>query len=384
MLSKQTLLTLWVGLALALAACAPAAPPPPTSTKAPVAAPTSAPAAAATKAPEAVKPPAPAATQPPPPTPTPRPVTVKHGTISSAGDAGIFVAVEKGYFKEQGLTMELVPFAATAEMIPAVSAGQVDSITGPFSQGLLNALDRGIELKIATEVGMSQPNWEFGAIVLRKDLSDSGQVKTPKDLKGMKVANPTKGGMAEQSTGRMLEQGGLTMNDVEIVLLPQGDQAAAFANKGIAAGWILEPFITRVVQEKLAVKWIPLSQIFGGPVNSGIVTFGPTLVKDPDVARRWMVAKVKGVRDYLKAFTTGEGRAEVVNILTKHTSVKDPKLYEVMAMPYMDPNGWVNTRSLEDQYKWLVDMGLYTGKKTLKDILEPSFAEYAVQRLGKQ
>ena len=97
-----------------------------------------------------------------------------------------------------------------------------------------------------------------------------------------------------------------------------------------------------------------------------------------------MNAYLKGVRDYLKAFTTKEGREDVIKILARYTPVTDPKLYDLMEMPYIDPNGQHDKKSVDVEYKWLVDKGLYTGKKTFDDMTDLSFADYAAQKLGKQ
>ncbi|MDP2727759.1 MAG: hypothetical protein Q8P59_09470 [Dehalococcoidia bacterium] len=97
-----------------------------------------------------------------------------------------------------------------------------------------------------------------------------------------------------------------------------------------------------------------------------------------------MIANLKGVRDYLKAFTTRDGRDEVVNILVKYSTIKDPRLYDIMEMPYLDPNGTPDKKSTDAQYKWLVEKGLYAGKKTFGDIMDLSYAEYASQKLSKQ
>ncbi len=168
------------------------------------------------------------------------------------------------------------------------------------------------------------------------------------------------------------------------MVLPFAEQAAAFGNKAIAASYSSEPFIARGIQEGFSVKWIPNSKFFDGKTQTATIIYGPALLKDRDLAQRWMVAYLKGVRDYLKAFTTKEGRDEVVNILVKYSTVKDPKLYDVMEMPYLDPNGGPDKKSMESQFKWFVDKGLYAGKKTFADIVDLSYAEYATQKLGKQ
>ncbi|MDO8691698.1 MAG: ABC transporter substrate-binding protein [Dehalococcoidia bacterium] len=386
MLKTRVIFLLAMGMTLALTACAPAAAPTATPTKAPAAAATSAPVAAPTTALQATptKPAAPAPTAPPAATAPPKAVTLQFGSIQSVSDAGVYVAIDKGYFKEQGITINVNNFRTVAELIAPLGTGQLDFMATPLSTALLAAADRGVELKIVADKGQSLPKWEFAWISLRKDLADSGQVKTAADLKGMKIAVPSPGSLGDQTAQMMIEQAGLKPTDAEIVVMAFTDQAAALANKGIAAGYAVEPYIATGIQQGFAVKWIPNSQFFGGRVETATIIYGSSILKDPDLAKRWMVAYLKGIRDYTKAFTTKEGRQEVVDILIKYSTIKDPKLYDVMEMPFLDPNGVPDKKSMDAQYKFFVDKALYTGKKTFDDITDLSYAAAAAQQLGKQ
>ena len=381
MFRKGTVLVLISILALDLAACAPAAAPTPTPTKAPAAAPTTAPAAAPTKASEATKPPA-ATPATPAATAIPRPANLKVGTIQTVADAGVYLAMDKGYFKEQGIDIELVTFRTIAEVIGPLSTGQLDVVITSISQPFLAANDRGLDLKIVASAGDSMPKWEFAWIVLRKDLAD--KVKTPADLKGQKLAILSQGSIADEIAQTLAEQGGLKTDDAERLVIPFAEQIPAYSNKAVAAGFTLEPLITLGVQAGAFTKWIPSSQVFGGRVTLGIIVYGPSMLKDQDVARRWMIAYLKGNREYLKAFTTKEGRDQAISAIVKYSTVKEPKLYDVIEMPYIDPNGQFDMKSLETQFNFYVEKKLYEGKKTLKDLMDTSYAEFAVQRLGKQ
>lgn len=200
---KGVMLLLTLGLALAFTACAPAAAPTATPTKAPAAAATKAPEPAPTQAAQAAKPAAATPTTAPAATAPPKQATLKFGSIQSVSDAGVYVAIEKGYFKEQGITIEVNNFRTVAELIAPLGTGQLDVTATPLSTALLAAADRGVDLKIVADKGLSLPNWEYAWIVLRKDLFDSGQVKTPADLKGMKIAVPSPGSLGEMTVQMM-------------------------------------------------------------------------------------------------------------------------------------------------------------------------------------
>ncbi|MDP2661657.1 MAG: ABC transporter substrate-binding protein [Dehalococcoidia bacterium] len=294
------------------------------------------------------------------------------------------MALDKGYFKEQGITIEVVNFATVPELIPAVGTGQIDVMATPLSSGLLSAFDRGVDMRIVADKGQSLPKFEFAWIVLRKDLADSGQVKTAADLKGMKVAIPSPLSLGDMTVRIMLEQAGVKQGEVAVEVLPFAQQVTAFGNKAIAASYTVDPFIARGIQEGFSVKWIPNSRFFDGKVQTAMIIYGSGLMKDKDLGQRWMVAYLKGIRDYMKAFTTKEGRPEVVATLAKYTTIKDPLLYDVMEMPFLDPNGAPDKKSVDAQYKWFVENKIYEGKTTFDAITDLSYLDFATQKLGKQ
>src|SRR5947209_14834583 len=51
------------------------------------------------------------------------PVTVRVGMLSQTSDAGLFIASDKGYFREQGIEIESLPFQNAQEMVSPLGAG---------------------------------------------------------------------------------------------------------------------------------------------------------------------------------------------------------------------------------------------------------------------
>ncbi|HLB11415.1 MAG TPA: ABC transporter substrate-binding protein, partial [Dehalococcoidia bacterium] len=167
--------TLTLLLALVASACAPAAVPTPTPTK---------PAAAGTPAPStpvAPKPsPAAQATPAAQPTAAPRPVSVRFASPGALSDAGVYIAIEKGYFKELGVDVTVTPVQSAAAAIAPLAAGELEIAGGVTSTALFNAIDRGVALKIVATKGGAVKGFDASQFIIRKDLIDSGQVKEVK------------------------------------------------------------------------------------------------------------------------------------------------------------------------------------------------------------
>ena len=112
--------------------------------------------------------------------------------------------------------------------------------------------------------------------------------------------------------------------------------------------------------------------------------YGPELVTErQEVGRRWMTAYIRGLRDYNDAFgPKRQGRDEIVQILTKHTVVKDPKDYDLMRPAGLDPDGKLELRSMRDDLGYYQRVGLVREPIDFSRVIDPSFQEYAILQLG--
>jgi NitT/TauT family transport system substrate-binding protein len=371
------MMRLMAGLALAgglLTSCTTGAAPPPAPTSA--AAPSPAvPSAGAI--PSAATAPAPNVAAPASP-----PVEVQIGVLGILGEAGIYVAVERGYFAEEGLVPELVNFDNTTRIVPALATGQIDVTGGGFSPNLVNAVQRGVNLKLISSIQSSKPGRSTGGMLVRKALIDDGQVRDWSDLRGLRVAIPGLSGLGGYIVERALALGNLTLADVELVELPFPDMIPAFAKGNVDAAHSAEPLTTLAVDRGVAALWHDTADYAPG-VASSLITYGPSLLdQQPDVGRRFMVAFMRGSRDYKAAVERGERSGELLQILTKHTSVKDPAMYERMGSGYVDPDLAIDMGDIAAQAAYYARHGLLPAGVDVARLEDRSFRQAAVARLG--
>jgi len=368
------------------AACAPAASPP-ASQPAAVNPP------AAANPPAAVAPTAAPAAQPPPASSSPAAnlqplspaVSVKVGEHGVVSNAPLYIAMERGYFQDQGLDLELVRFQTGPAMMAPLAAGQIDVAVGAPGASLFNAIARDIPLRIVADKGSGEfLGKNYTGLLARKDLVDSGALRDYPDLKGKRIALPSTGSTNEVQVAMALQKGGLTNDDVDLQTMSQPDSMLALANKSIDLTVAIEPFVARGVQEGIAVRWRGTEEHYPGAVQ-GLLFYGPGFVTEKqEAARRFMVAWIKGVRDYMDAFEKGTRRAETVAILQKYTDVKDAPTYDLMVPAAIDRNGAVNVKDLEFQQDYYLKTGTQATPINMKDVVDSEFAEYAVSVLGRQ
>src|SRR6476619_7436255 len=180
-------------------------------------------------------------------------VALKVGAIGAVADAGIFIAQEKGYFRNEGLDVELIGFKAAPQILPAIATGEVQVSGSAVTPALFNAFARGITMKLVADKGQVAQGFGFAAIVIRSDLADT--VRDFKDLKGRKFAVMGKGVSSTTQLGKALERGGIEPNEVELIELGLPEMVAALGNKALDGAPLLEPFLTFETARNVRVRW---------------------------------------------------------------------------------------------------------------------------------
>jgi NitT/TauT family transport system substrate-binding protein len=163
--------------------------------------------------------------------------TIKVGAIPIPDSVSLYIAINKGYFKQEGLTVEAVPITGGAAAMPQLLSGALDATLQNYVSGLV-AFSQGKKIKLVADASQGAPN-TFN-IMVPKD----SPIKTVADLKGKTVAVNTLGNIATLAVETQLKVAGLTKADVNYKEVPFPDMGNAL-NTGLAdAGWMVEPFIT--------------------------------------------------------------------------------------------------------------------------------------------
>src|SRR3954466_6324816 len=113
---------------------------------------------------------------------------VRVGIVNSSTDVPFFIADAKGYFKEEGLSVELLPFDAGAKMIAFLGTGDLDVGGGAPSVALYNAAAQGVQIRIVADKAHHAAGLGHAALMVRKDLIESRRFTDFKDLRGRKLS----------------------------------------------------------------------------------------------------------------------------------------------------------------------------------------------------
>ncbi len=323
---------------------------------------------------------APASPAPAPSGPLSPPVAVKFGDLPATSNAGIYLALERGYFREEGLDVTLETFDSFERAMPSLATNQLDAAGGGVNAGMFSAIGRGLPLKLVAGISRNEPGYSSSALVVRKELIDSGQVRDYADLRGLRlsVLSRTSGLGAEFQ--RVLDMGGLTDADVDVKLLPFPDMVVALANGAIDAAIMTEPFVARTTQSGVGVRWKGADEIYPDHQLTALL-YSPEFAQRQEPAIRFLVAYVRGAREYTAIMKGGGDRTPLYEVLAKYTPIKDLSIYPVMHPSGIHPDGALNVPSLEaDQDLW-ASQGHIPQRADLRTAVDLQYLQAALRRL---
>lgn len=309
--------------------------------------------------------------------------TVRVALVQSASDAPFYIADKKGYFAQEGIK---VAFSILRDVIAPLGTGQLDVGATSTSASLFNAVERGINVKIVADKGSTPPGYGYQPILVRKDLVESGKVKTFADFKGLKVAAFNNGSASMSTLNEALAKGGLKLGDINVVFMPFPQHVLALANGAVDASITTEPSATEAIKRGAAVRFAGDDVVYPNH-QLAVVIYGGDFIRDnPVVAKKFMRAYIRGVRDYNDALKDGKlagpNAAEIIAILTEYTSIKDPETFKTITPNGVNPDGGVNLPSLKKDLEFYKAQGLVVGQISVEQVVDMSFVEAAVKDLG--
>jgi NitT/TauT family transport system substrate-binding protein len=311
--------------------------------------------------------------------------TVRVGINKVISDIVFYIAEERGFFAEQKLKVEFIPFDSGPRMIAPLGAGQIDVGAGASSAGLYNAVSRGIIVKIVADKGSTPPGYDYMPLIVRKDLVDAGKVKSLADLKGLKLAAAGPGSATNAKLSLALAKGGLHQKDAIEVNLSYPQQVAALTSKAIDGAITTEPSASSAIASGVAVR-LSDDGLYPGQQVAALLYGDALLTTRRAVGQRFMTAYVKAARVYNDATRGGRfdgpGADRVVDLIMKTTGLTDRAMFKTMIPNGISPNGDVNMASLADDLGFFQAQGQIEKPVSAADVVDMSFAENAVKALG--
>jgi ABC-type nitrate/sulfonate/bicarbonate transport system substrate-binding protein len=309
-------------------------------------------------------------------------VHVTVGDNQTLGVADVYVALDRGYYQQEGLQVDLPQLGAPQVTIQALATSQIDFAIANPDPSLFNAFDRNLDMKLLAAITRNKPGDHPASFLVRSELLDNGQYHSPKDLAGKPVGVPAL--QSQFYVNLVMQKDGLTANDVDIKQFQQpGDLITAFASKSIDAGWTADPTVTQIESQGLARVVYKTGDLFPGAVGATLAMSPNYATQQPEAAYRFVYATMRGHLDYYHAFISKDvDKAPIVQILINHTPIKDPKLYDEIGLASVDVVPTMDTQSWEVLQNYFVQIGLETHAADLASHVDNSYIQKAAAQMG--
>lgn len=204
------------------------------------------------------------------------------------------IAEKKGFFKEEGIEVEVNDFAGGAKALQSLIGGSVDVVTGAYEH-TIRMQAQGQDVRSVVELG------RFPSIIVavRKDLA--GEIKSAKDFKGRKIGVSAPGSSTNLIPQYAMVKAGLAPTDASFIGVGTSSGAvAAVQQKAIEIISNTEPVISKLESDGAVVALLDTRTeagtraVFGGPNPAAVLYMrNEFLEKNPETTQRLVNAFLK-------------------------------------------------------------------------------------------
>jgi NitT/TauT family transport system substrate-binding protein len=285
---------------------------------------------------------------------------VKVGVFPVSSTLPYFVAVERGFFKEQNIETEMVRLIGGPPNVAAMITNQIDAAAVLVTIEGMNANIKKPGVAMYISVNSQNKTYQMEQFVVRKGI----EAKSIADLKGKKIMSapgPANVTMANAA----LAAAGLKEGDYTIDQLDMGQHVNVMQAGTFDAGYTLEPNASTMRKMGIAstIEAGVIAKYVLGDPNANAFVGGCALTSDfiknrPDVAKRFSAAWEKAVR------LINENPNEARKHLAKNTFTPDDVVDTVPMIRYFMTKDL--TEKDKADYQKFIDFSVKSGTLTEK------------------
>jgi NitT/TauT family transport system substrate-binding protein len=304
--------------------------------------------------------------------------TVKIGLSKLLSYPAVPIAIERGYFKAQGIDAQTVFFDSAQPIAVGVASGGVDFGVAGMSAGFYTLAGQGQLRMIAASSG-EEPGF-YNLTFLASNKAFAAGLKEVKDLPHHDVAITQLGTSLHYSIGLAAEKFGFPMSAVTVKPLQSNSNVIAALKGGTVDAAVMPgtPSLTVVANgEVKRLGWV--GDVTPDWMGSALFTSTKHANNDGDMVKRFLTAYRQGTRDYYEAFATPDGKRQdgpgapaMLKLLSEFSGVPEKEIDA--ATPFIDRDGRVNVGDVARQIEWYKAQGLLKGEVKATDLVDSRYA----------
>jgi NitT/TauT family transport system substrate-binding protein len=263
-------------------------------------------------------------------------------------------AQDKGYFAAEGIDAEFTPVQGGPAAVAAIASGEADvgyAALVPPINGRLN----GVPLKIFLQLGKeAEPDKKFTWLV----ASAVSGITDLAGIKGKKIGFNANGGLCELAWRDHLASVGLTIDDVQPVVLPFPEQEAALEQGNIDATCAINPFYSSM-QTNAALGAVTLASGTLTDLSTPLANDGLFATEDWLATNSAAPAAIARVMAKARAELLGD-RAEMETAVMKYMELT-PEAAKAFTLPVVDESMTITAADVQRLLDAMIKTGMQTG-----------------------
>ena len=301
------------------------------------------------------------------------------GALRFTSHSGSFIAVERGYFADAGLDVELKFFQAAQPMAVAVASGDVDYAVTAVSGGLISLADKGA-VKVIGGALSEEPGID-GQKILASDAAFQAGLTGPAMLDGKTFGMSTAGSSFHYMGSKIAAAEGVSMSYRPLQKV--GAIIGALKTGQIDA-WSIVPHIAKPLAAGGEVHIIGnVSDYLPNYQVTTVFTSSGNAADERDMTQGFLAGFSQGVTDYNAAMidrADGDtGVDEMVDLIHRYVYTDRPREKAAPSIingtMRLNAGAALNMASIADQLAWFQGEGLVDEGITLETLVDSSYVE---------
>jgi len=296
----------------------------------------------------------------------------------------IFLAIDKGYFKEQGLEIKLTTYkGSSTTQMPLLARGDLDITPMVMGPGMFNQHVQGFDLKIISSIAGSHPNWSDSSwILIRSDVWKKKKFRSLSDLKGLSVDGGPLGSPVNLLIREGLKVGGLSLSDVKYSekFKSPPDWMAAFKNKAVDVLAAVEPIVTIMEAKGMGKRWKSYKDAVPWFQETYLAASPKFLKSNRPAAVKFLVGFLKGAKEVHA--TKGKWKPELLATIAKWSKLPQKLLAGIPGPAYVGYMGKIDTSAINKQQEIWHKLGVIKKKVAVSQIIDTTLIAAAKKKIG--
>ncbi|APE45501.1 ABC transporter substrate-binding protein [Sulfitobacter alexandrii] len=301
------------------------------------------------------------------------------GALRFTSHAASFIAVERNYFADAGLDVELRFFQAAQPMAVAIASGDVDYAVTAISGGLISLADKGAIKVIGG--GLSEEPGIDGQKILASDAAFQAGMTSPADMDGKKFGMSTAGSSFHYMGSKVAEAEGI---ELSFTPLQKVGAIIGALKSGQIDAWSIVPHIAKPLAGSGAVHIIGnISDYLPNYQVTTVFTSTDNAENQRDQTAAFLEGFGKGVSDYNSTMIENaegqEGVDRMVELIHKYVYTDQPlekaSTSIINGTMRLNEGAKLNLASIRDQLEWFQSEGLVDGGIGMDTLVDTSYVE---------